>query len=185
VADRNTAVIGRYPSVNEADRAVYELLTRLSLIVEVSVLSAGAGAALRHPWMNAAIARGAATGSITGSVAGAALGGLASAGVMSIRLLAVFVAAGPIGATLAGAVAGAVIGGFVGSLAGAAFAEAPQHPTPAEASGVAISVHCGSSEDVQRAIAVLEQTGAADITERPEPVEDAGPGDQTGIAQAG
>jgi hypothetical protein len=183
VTDRNTAVIGTYPSVNEADRAVYELLTRLSLIVEVSVLSGGAGATLRQPWMNAAIARGAATGSIAGCVTGAALGGLASAGVISIRLFAAFVAAGPIVATLAGAVAGAVIGGFVGSLAGARLADAPRQVTP-DGSGVAISVHCGSSEDVERAIAVLEQTGAADITERPESVEDFGPGDQTGIARA-
>jgi hypothetical protein len=184
VTDRNTAVIGKYPSINEADRAVFELLTQLSLIVEVSVLPDGAGATLRQPWMNTAIARGAATGSITGSVAGMALGGLASAGVLSIPLFAIFVAAGLVVATLTGAVAGAVIGGFLGSLAGARFAEAPPQLAPADASGVAISVHCGSSEDVERAIAVLEQTGAADITEWPESVEDVVTDDQTGSVQA-
>jgi hypothetical protein len=113
-----------------------------------------------------------------------ALGGLASAGVLSIPLFAIFVAAGPVVAALTGAVAGAVIGGFLGSLAGARFAEAPPPLTPADASGVAISVHCGSSEDVERAIAVLEQTGAAEITERPESVEDVVADDQTGSVQA-
>jgi hypothetical protein len=176
-------VIGVYPSVNEADRAVYELLTRLSLIVEVSVLSGGV-ATFRHPWINAANSRGAATGSIAGSVAGAALGGLASAGVISIRLLAAFVTAGPIVATLAGAVAGALVGGLVGSLVGAGFAGAPRGLTGPDASGVAISVHCANSEDVQRAIEVLEQTGAADITERPESAGDVVPDDQTGSIQA-
>jgi hypothetical protein len=182
VADRNTAVVGVYREINEADRAVYELLTRMSLIVEVSVLSAGAAAGLRHPWMNAAIARGAATGSLTGSVAGAAIGGLASAGVISVRPFGVFSAAGPVVATLGGAVVGAVIGGFVGSLVGAVLGEPPR--SEASADGVAVSVHCGTSEDVERVMEVLEQTGAAEITERPESVEDAGPGDQTGIAQA-
>jgi hypothetical protein len=186
VTHRNRAVIGVYPSTNEADRAVYELLTRLSLIVEVSLLPAGAGAILRHPWMEAAIARGAAMGSIVGSVVGATLAGLASAGVISIRLFAVFLAAGPVVATVTGVVAGAVIGGFLGSIVSGSLAETGPRLSAADASAVAVSVHCGSSEDVQRAIAVLEQTGAADITEQPESVETgsagpAGPNDETGI----
>ena len=171
MADHPMAVVGVYSSVAEADRAVYELLKRASLIVEVSMLSAvGVDAMTLHPWINAKAAKSSSRGAVVGAVIGAALGWATGAGAVGIPVFTVFAVAGPVIATLAGIVTGAMIGGFLGAVVGAGRTGLVRDAKPSEDApeGVLLAVHCGTPDDVQQAMSVLKETGAERIAERPE-----------------
>ena len=108
----------------------------------------------------------AATGAASGIVLGGALGWLAGIGALAIPGLGPFIAAGPIMAALAGAGAGAVTGGVVGGLTGLGMPEyeAKRYEGRIRAGGTLLSVHCDSSEWVDKAKHILENTGAHDIS---------------------
>jgi hypothetical protein len=109
---------------------------------------------------------GTATGATAGGVVGGTLGLLAGIGALAIPGLGPFIAAGPIMAALAGAGAGGVVGSLVGALVGMGIPEyeAKRYEGLIKNGGILVSVHCDNSEWVDRAKALMEQTGAADIS---------------------
>jgi len=69
-------------------------------------------------------------------------------------------------ATLAGAGAGGAVGGIVGALVGMGIPEfeAKRYEGRVKNGGVLLSVHCDSSDEVNRAKDVLKRTAADDIS---------------------
>jgi hypothetical protein len=109
---------------------------------------------------------GATTGGVSGGVVGGVIGWLVGVGALAIPGLGPFIAAGPIMAALAGAGAGGAVGGMLGGLIGAGIPEyeAKRYEGRVKSGGILLSVHCDSSEWVKRAKAILEETGAEDIS---------------------
>jgi hypothetical protein len=67
---------------------------------------------------------------------------------------------------LAGLGVGGAVGGLVGALVGMGIPEyeAKRYEGRVKEGGVLLSVHCDTSDDIRRAKAVLERTGAEDIS---------------------
>ena len=109
---------------------------------------------------------GATTGATTGGVLGGVFGWLAGIGLLAIPGVGPFVAAGPIMAALSGAAIGAGTGGLIGALVGLGIPEyeAKRFEGKLRAGSVLISVHCDDSEEVRRAKALFQRSGADDIS---------------------
>jgi hypothetical protein len=109
---------------------------------------------------------GAATGGTSGAIVGGVLGWLVGIGALIIPGLGPFLAAGPIIAALAGVGVGAAIGGVAGALVGFGVPEyeAKRYETRLGKGGILLSVHADNSDWISRAKAVLEKTGAEDIS---------------------
>jgi hypothetical protein len=109
---------------------------------------------------------GAATGATTGGVLGGVFGWLAGIGLLAIPGVGPFVAAGPIMAALSGAAIGAGTGGLIGALIGLGIPEyeAKRYEGKLRAGSVLISVHCDDSDEVRRAKALFQRSGAEDIS---------------------
>ncbi len=118
---------------------------------------------------------GAAAGVTTGGVIGGTLGLLAGVGLLAIPGLGPFIAAGPIMAGLAGLGVGGAVGGVTGALIGMGIPEfeAKRYEGRLQKGGILLSVHCDTSEDIQRAKKVLENTGAEDVSSTGEASTDA------------
>jgi hypothetical protein len=99
-------------------------------------------------------------------VIGGALGWLAGIGVLAIPGLGPFIAAGPIMATLAGVGVGGAVGGFTGALVGSGIPEyeAKRYEGRLQKGGILISVHCDTSQEIERAKTVLRRTAAEDVS---------------------
>ena len=93
------------------------------------------------------------------------MGWLVGIGALAIPGLGPFIAAGPIMAALAGAGVGGAVGGLTGALIGMGIPEyeAKRYEGRVKDGGILLSVHSDSSEEVKRAKAILEGTGAQDI----------------------
>ena len=109
---------------------------------------------------------GTAAGAGTGAVVGGALGWLAGIGALAIPGIGPFIAAGPIMAALAGIGVGGAVGGFAGALVGLGIPEyeAKRYEGRLQKGGILTSVHCDTSEEIDRAKEVLKHTGAQDIS---------------------
>src|SRR6201981_1756553 len=109
---------------------------------------------------------GATTGASTGALAGGALGWLAGIGALAIPGLGPFIAAGPIMAALAGAGVGGAVGGLTGALIGMGIPEyeAKRYEGRVTKGGILLSVHADNSDWTKKATAILERTGAEDIS---------------------
>ncbi|MGC2403198.1 MAG: quinol:electron acceptor oxidoreductase subunit ActD [Acidobacteriaceae bacterium] len=109
---------------------------------------------------------GAATGGTSGALVGGVLGWLVGIGALVIPGLGPFLAAGPIIAALAGVGVGAAIGGVAGALVGFGVPEyeAKRYETRLGKGGILLSVHADNSDWISRAKAILEKTGAEDIS---------------------
>lgn len=109
---------------------------------------------------------GATTGAGTGALLGGGLGWLAGIGALAIPGLGPFIAAGPIMAALAGAGVGGAVGGLTGALIGMGIPEyeAKRYEGRVKDGGILLSVHSDNSDETKRAKAILEQTGAQDIS---------------------
>ncbi len=109
---------------------------------------------------------GATAGATSGAVIGGALGWLVGIGALAIPGLGPFIAAGPIMAALAGVGVGGAVGGVTGALVGMGIPEyeAKRYEGRLQKGGILLSVHCRTSEDISRAKAVMERTGAEDIS---------------------
>jgi hypothetical protein len=114
---------------------------------------------------------GASFGASSGAVIGGALGWLAGIGALAIPGLGLFIAAGPIMATLAGIGVGGAIGGFSGALIGLGLPEyeAKHYEARMQKGGILLSVHCDSSDEIDSAKHVMERAGAEDISVVSEP----------------
>jgi hypothetical protein len=109
---------------------------------------------------------GTAAGATAGGAIGGTLGVLAGIGALAIPGMGPFIAAGPIMAALAGIGSGAVVGGVIGALIGMGIPEyeAKRYEGRVKNGGILLSVHCDTSDQVDRAKEILKQNGAEDIS---------------------
>ncbi|MDP9114903.1 MAG: general stress protein [Acidobacteriota bacterium] len=166
MAGKNTAVFGIYKNSAAAERAVDQVLAAGFSNNDISVLLPDnqSSKEFAHE-KNTKAPEGTTTGATAGGVIGGTLGLLAGIGSLAIPGVGPFIAAGPIMAALAGVGVGGAVGGVIGALVGMGIPEyeAKRYEGRIKNGGVLLSVHCASSEDIDRAKELLKQTGAEDI----------------------
>ena len=164
---KKTSVFGIYQNQPAAETAVLALRTAGFSNSDISVLlpSTESTREFAHE-KNTKAPEGATTGAGTGAVLGGGLGWLVGIGALAIPGLGPFIAAGPIMAALAGAGVGGAVGGLTGALIGMGIPEyeAKRYEGRVKDGGLLLSVHSESADEIKRAKAVLEQTGAQDIS---------------------
>lgn len=167
MAGKNTAVFGIYRSENQAEAAVDRLIAQGFASDDISALLPDNRSSRQFAHeKNTKAPEGAATGAVTGGVLGGTLGMLAGIGALAIPGVGPLIAAGPIMGTLAGLGAGGAVGTLIGALTGMGIPEyeAKRYEGQVKAGGVLVSVHCDSSEEVERAEKILKSTGAEDVS---------------------
>src|SRR6202012_1451927 len=166
MSSKNTAVFGIYATVGTAEAAVDHLIARGFTNSAISVLLPDdeSTRAFAHEKSTKA-PEGAATGVTAGGVVGEPLGLLAGIGALAIPGVGPLIAAGPIMAALAGLGVGGTVGGIVGALVGMGIPEyeAKRFEGAVKGGGTLLSVHCDTSEEIDRAKDSLKATGATDI----------------------
>jgi hypothetical protein len=166
MANKKTAVFGIYSTATEAERAVDALVNEGFSNSDVSVLmSDKQGSKDFAHEKNTKAPEGTTTGVATGGAIGGTLGLLAGIGALAIPGVGPLIAAGPIMGALAGLGVGGAVGGIVGALVGMGIPEyeAKRYEGRIKEGGVLLSAHCDTSEQIDRAKAILERTGATDI----------------------
>jgi len=166
MAAKKTAVFGIYQNEKQAERTVDDLLGAGFLNDDVSVLLPDVRGTKDFAHDKGTKApEGTTAGVATGGVVGGTLGLLAGIGVLAIPGVGPLIAAGPIVAALAGLGAGGAVGGLIGALVGMGIPqyEAKRYEGHIKAGGVLLSVHCDTSEMIDRAKDLLKHTGAQDI----------------------
>jgi rhodanese-related sulfurtransferase len=167
MAGKNTAVFGIYTTPRQAEAAVQALINAGFSNQDISVLFPDKQTTKEFAHeKNTKAPEGTTAGVISGGAIGGTLGLLAGIGALAVPGLGPFIAAGPIMGALAGAGAGGAIGGIVGALVGMGMPEyeAKRYEGRVKDGGVLLSVHCESSEEVERAKEILKRTGAEDIS---------------------
>src|SRR5258707_15065875 len=167
MAGKNTAVFGIYRDYAGVESAVDALKAAGNRNTDISVLFPEKEGTKDFAVNKGTKApEGAATGAGTGAVIGGGLGWLAGIGALAIPGVGPFIAAGPIVAALAGAGVGGAVGGLTGALVGMGIPEyeAKRYEGRLTKGGILLSVHCDTSEEVDRAKKLLERTGAEDIS---------------------
>jgi len=164
---KNKSVLGIYGSRNAVESALTVLRDAGFPGNDVSVLlpeNLGPRELATHKDTKAP--EGATAGAGTGAVVGGALGWLVGIEALAITGLGPFIAAGPIMAALAGIGVGGAVGGFTGALVGMGIPEyeAKRYEGRLQKGGILVSVHCDTSEEIDRAKDVLKRTGAEDIS---------------------
>lgn len=167
MANKRTAVYGIYRSEVQAEQAAGRLMAAGFRNDDISVLLQDSKGSkdLAHK-KDTKAPEGATTGATTGGILGGALGLLAGIGALAIPGIGPFIAAGPIMGALAGIGVGGTVGGLIGALVGMGIPEyeAKRYEGHIKKGGVLLSVHCGTSNDIDRAKKMLEDTGAQDIS---------------------
>jgi hypothetical protein len=109
---------------------------------------------------------GVTAGAGTGAVIGGVLGWLVGVGSIAIPGVGPFIAAGPLVAALAGMGVGGTVGGLAGGFIGLGIPEyeAKRYEGRIREGGILVSVHCDSTERIDRARAVLVRSGAQDVS---------------------
>jgi hypothetical protein len=164
---KNKAVFGIYPSTTQAERAVDTLLRSGFSNGAISVLLPDDQSTRDFAHKKDTKApEGATTGVTAGGVIGGTLGVLAGIGAIAIPGVGPFIAAGPIMGGLAGLGVGGAVGGLIGALVGMGIPEyeAKRYEGRVKNGGVLLSVHCDTSEQIDRAKEMLKNTGAEDIS---------------------
>ena len=167
MADKKTAVFGIYPSVAQAELGVDALVRGSFSNDDISVLVPDSQGTkdFAHE-KNTKAPEGTTTGVTAGGAIGGTLGLLAGIGALAIPGLGPFIAAGPIMGALAGLGVGGAVGGLVGALVGMGIPEyeAKRYEGRVKDGGILLSVHCATSDEINRAKRILEQSGAEDIS---------------------
>lgn len=167
MAGKNTSVFGIYKSRVQAEGAVDRIAAAGFDYNDISVLlpDTQSSKEFAHE-KNTKAPEGVTTGATTGGVVGGTLGLLAGIGALAIPGVGPFIAAGPIMGALAGVGVGGTVGGIIGALVGLGMPEyeAKRYEGRIMEGGVLVSVHCDTSEEIDRAKEVLERTGAEDIS---------------------
>jgi hypothetical protein len=174
MAGRNTAIFGIYSSVAHAEEAVDALVTAGFASRNISVLLPDQTGTTDFAHEKETKApEGTTVGVTAGGVIGGALGVLAGIGAIAIPGLGLFIAAGPIMGGLAGMGAGGAVGGLLGALTGLGIPEyeAQHYEGRIRTGGVLLSVHCDTSDEIDRAKEILTDTGAEDIASSSESTE--------------
>ena len=167
MADKRKAVFGIYTSREQAENGVDTLLSAGFANSDISVLLPDKSSTREFAHDKETKApEGTATGATAGGVIGGTLGILAGIGALAIPGLGPFIAAGPIMAGLAGLGAGGAIGGVVGALIGMGMPEyeAKRYEGRLRSGNILLSVHCDTSDEIDRAKDVLKNSGAEDIS---------------------
>jgi hypothetical protein len=161
MADKKTAVFAIYSTRAAAEQAANALINAGFNSSEISVLlpenlgtrEIGTEKATKAP-------------EGTGAVLGGALGPLAGIGALAIPGVGPLIAAGPIMATLAGMGVGGTVGGVTGALVGLGIPEfeAKRYEGVIRKGGILLSVHCATSDEVDRGKSILKGTGGEDIS---------------------
>ena len=171
--DKKTAVFGIYRTVEQAEDGVDALVQAAFSNTDISVLvperpdgSNQQGSREFAHEKNTKAPEGTTTGAATGGAIGGTMGLLAGIGALAIPGLGPFIAAGPIMGALAGLGVGGAVGGLVGALVGMGIPEyeAKRYEGRVKDGGILLSVHCDTSDEITQAKAILEQTGADDIS---------------------
>jgi hypothetical protein len=185
---KNIAVFGIYRSRPEVEEAVQALKNSDFRATDISVLfSENVGTKDFAVEKHTKIPEGSSAGAGTGAVIGGVLGWLTGIGLLAIPGVGPFIAAGPIVAMLAGLGAGGVIGGVAGALVGMGIPEyeAKRYEGHIKEGGILLSVHSDNDDWKRRALAILKQTGAADIGSEGEVKADFASSDKPGPRSAG
>ena len=164
---KNRAVFGIYISPLDAENAVHGLKLAGFRSTDISILfPENAGTKDLALERNSKAPEGTAAGAGGGAVVGGILGWLAGVGALAIPGLGLFVAAGPIMGLLSGIGVGGLLGGLAGSLAGLGTPEyeAKRYEGRIRKGGILLSVHCDDRDWAKSARAILEQTGAEDVS---------------------
>jgi len=167
MAGKNTAVFGIYPTQTAVELGVDALRSAGFRSTDISVLfPENVGTTDFAHTKGTKAPEGASAGAGTGVVVGGALGWLVGIGSLAIPGVGPFIAAGPIMAALAGAGVGGALGGVTGALVGLGIPEyeAKRYEGRVIKGGILLSVHSDNSEWTSKAKAILEQTGAEDIS---------------------
>jgi hypothetical protein len=157
------AVFGIYPNRQSVEKAINALKQSGYRDKDISILSSEDASTVHEKHTKAP--EGAAIGGSMGSLIGATIGWLAGMNVMPIWGRKNFVAAGPILSLLAGAGIGGSLGWLIGVLVGMGFPEyeARRYEGLIREGGILVSVHADTMEWKNRAVGILERTGAQDV----------------------
>jgi hypothetical protein len=163
----NTAVFGIYPTREMLESAVAELQAQGFRATDISILvpqNLGSKDLVHERATKAP--EGATAGAGSGAVIGGTLAWLASVGALAIPGVGPLIAAGPIVAALAGAGAVGALGGITGALIGWGIPEyeAKRYEGRVRKGGILLSVHADDGEWVKKSKAILQRTGAEDIS---------------------
>lgn len=167
MAGKNTAVFGIFRNKMDAERGVDALVSAGFSNQDISVLMPDQQSSREFATeKNTKAPEGTTTGVISGGAVGGTLGLLAGIGAIAIPGVGPFIAAGPIMGALAGLGVGGTVGGIVGALVGMGMPEyeAKRYEGRMKEGGILLSVHCDTSEEIDRAKDVLKQVGAEDIS---------------------
>jgi hypothetical protein len=163
----NSAVFGIYSTREQVETAVKEMESAGFRHADISVLFPHNDGTKDFAVEKGTKApEGVAAGATSGAVIGGALGWLAGIGMLAIPGVGPFVAAGPIMAMLSGVGVGATVGGVTGALIGMGMPEylATRYEGRIKSGCILLSVHADDSKWIQKAKAILKQTGADDIS---------------------
>jgi len=171
----NTVVLGIYQSRAQLERGVEALRNAGFGSSSISALFPEGDQSREFAVAKGTKApEGATTGAASGAVIGGTVGWLAGIGTLAIPGLGPFIAAGPIMAALAGVGAGSAVGGVTGALIGMGIPEyeANRYEGRVKEGGLLLSVHCATSAEEDRAEAILEDTGAEEVSSKRESTAD-------------
>jgi len=167
MTNRATAVYGIFSNRAEVEQAMSRLKTEGFQSSDISVLFPDKEGTkdFAHE-KNTKAPEGAATGAGTGALLGGGLGWLVGIGALAIPGVGPFIAAGPIMAALAGAGVGGTVGGIAGALVGMGIPEfeAKRFEGMVKNGGILLSIHSADSTWTQKGKAILEQSGARDVS---------------------
>ena len=165
--NENLVVYGIYPTRQMVEDAVVALEIEGFRRADISVLFSSPETSKEFAHTRETKApEGAMYGGSAGAVLGGAVGLLAGIGAIAIPGVGPFIAAGPIMGLLAGAGAGSVTGGLIGILIGLGFPEyeAKRYEGRIKDGGILLSVHADNKDWKDRAVNILEESGAEDIS---------------------
>jgi len=177
------AVFGIFSTQVEAERAVDLLIAANFPSGSISVLLPDSRSTREFAHEKHTKApEGTAAGATVGGVVGGTLGVLAGIGALAIPGIGPLIAAGPIVAGLAGMGAGGAVGGLVGALVGMGVPEfeAKRYEGRVKSGGTLLSVHCDTSDEIDRAKHLLQGAGATDVSSTSEAAGADGVDDDSG-----
>ena len=167
MSSKKTAVFGIYSTRQGVERAADVLAQSGFPVSDISVLlPESLGVKDMGTEKSTKAPEGAAAGAGSGAVLGGTLGLLAGIGALAIPGVGPLIAAGPIMGALAGMGVGGAVGGLTGALIGMGMPEfeAKRYEGRLQKGGILLSVHCDTSEEIDRAKEILKRTGGEDVS---------------------
>src|SRR6202050_1421562 len=181
MAGKNKAVFAIYSTRAGAEHGAEMLLSSGFSTSDISVLfPENLGSKELGTEKSTKAPEGTAVGAGSGAVIGGTLGLLASIGALAIPGIGPLIVAGPIVAALAGMGVGGAVGGFAGALIGVGIPEyeAKRYEGRIQKGGILLSVHCDTSDEINRAKEVMKNTGGEDISSTSESSSDVSKSDR-------